>query len=372
MDTYEKLAVFLDRLPGGFYRTESGVEMRILKRIFSEKDAELAMHLTLIAEDARVIARRAGISVEEAERRLESMARRGLIFSFVPSDGLPRYMATHFAVGFYEYQVGTMDEGLAHDADKYLVQIPPEEWEEAPQIRTIPVGESIPAQLEVISYEQGEALLERHSRFRVSPCICRKKNQLLGKGCDKPLETCLTMGSAADYYERNGIGRAITKEEAQALLHEANEAGLVLQPSNTQEAGFICACCGDCCGVLQLAKRHPQPASVLISNFFARVDTELCSACGDCEFRCQMEAIGVDNGYAEVDLVRCIGCGLCVSTCPEEAVTLVEKPRHERAAIPKDDEELYIDMLRARGLVTTPGLVGMVVRSKVDRVLSKL
>jgi hypothetical protein len=72
-DIYEKLAKHLDNLPAGFPRTESGVEMRILRRIFTPEDAEFAMHLTLIPEEPRVVARRAKIPVEAAARRLEKM-----------------------------------------------------------------------------------------------------------------------------------------------------------------------------------------------------------------------------------------------------------------------------------------------------------
>jgi electron transport complex protein RnfB len=70
-EVYERLAQFLDELPAGFPKSESGVEMRILRRLFSPEEAELAMHLTLLTEEARVIARRAGIPVDEAARRLE-------------------------------------------------------------------------------------------------------------------------------------------------------------------------------------------------------------------------------------------------------------------------------------------------------------
>jgi len=60
---YERLAEHLDNLPGGFPRTESGVEMRILRRLFTPEDAKLAVHLTLIPEEPRVVARRTMISV---------------------------------------------------------------------------------------------------------------------------------------------------------------------------------------------------------------------------------------------------------------------------------------------------------------------
>ncbi|MDT8305703.1 MAG: 4Fe-4S binding protein [Anaerolineae bacterium] len=371
MDDYERLAEHLDRLPGGFHRTESGVEMRILRRLFSPDQAALALHLTLIPEEARVVARRAGIGVEEAEARLEKMARSGLITSLHPKERPAKYMATQAIVGFYEFQVAWMDEDFARDASEYLEQLPPENWQRAPQMRTIPVGESISARMEVMAYEQAETLIASQTQIRVSPCICRKKARLLGHGCDKPLETCLAFGSGADYYARNGVGRDISKEEALAILQQANDAGLVLQPGNTQRAGFLCCCCGDCCGILQIAKRHPRPASILVSPFFAEVDGALCSACGDCEFRCQMEAIGLDNGYAVVNRDRCIGCGLCVTTCPDEAVTLVRKAEEEQRPVPATDRDLYIQMLRARGVANTPELAKMLMRSKVDRLRAR-
>ena len=53
-DAYRKLADYLDTLPGGFPSTESGVEIRILQRLFTTEQAELSLHLTLIAEDADV------------------------------------------------------------------------------------------------------------------------------------------------------------------------------------------------------------------------------------------------------------------------------------------------------------------------------
>ena len=58
-DVYRRLAKHLDNLPGGFPPTESGVELRILRRLFTPEEAELAMRLTLIPEEAPVVARRA-------------------------------------------------------------------------------------------------------------------------------------------------------------------------------------------------------------------------------------------------------------------------------------------------------------------------
>jgi electron transport complex protein RnfB len=372
MDVYKRLAQFLDTLPAGYPKTEDGREVDLLRRLFSPAEAELAQHLTLIAEPPRVIARRVKRPEKEVAEQLESMARKGLIYSIHSSDGPPEYMATQYAIGIFEFQVGRLDREIAEETRDYWSRVPTSFWERMPQMRTIPVGESIPVESNVIIYEQAENLILAQEKYRVNPCICRKQKRLLGEGCDKPLETCLIFGNGVDYFERLGVGREIDQEEALSILAQAEEAGLVLQPGNTQKASFICCCCGDCCEVLAIAKRHPRPAEILVSPFRAVVDEALCSACGDCEFRCQMEAIGVDNGYAVVNLDRCIGCGLCVTACPDEAVSLVRKPETEQVPVPLDTKAQYIDALQSRGLASKEDLVRLVVRSKVDRLLAQI
>jgi hypothetical protein len=117
-DVYERLAQYLDDLPAGFPRSESGAEMRILRRLFTPEHAELALHLTLIGEEPRVIARRAKIPVEEAARRLEAMDRKGLIFSVQREGQPPQYQALQFAVGFWEGQVNALNRELVQDYEK--------------------------------------------------------------------------------------------------------------------------------------------------------------------------------------------------------------------------------------------------------------
>ena len=94
-EIYQRLAKHLDNLPGGFPSTDNGIELRILRRLFTPEEAELSMYLTLIDEEPRVIARRAKITTEEATQRLEEMAKRGLIFRMEPEveDRPFRYMA---------------------------------------------------------------------------------------------------------------------------------------------------------------------------------------------------------------------------------------------------------------------------------------
>ncbi len=368
---YEALREHLDDLPGGFPATEDGLELRILRRLFTPEEAEIACRLTLIPETARVIARRTGRPTEEMAPLLAAMAEKGLIFSIHHENRPPRYQAAQFVVGIYEYQLNKMDEGFIRDVEAYWPTLfKPDVWAQVPQLRTIPVNEAISTTPEVLAYEQAEPLIRSHDRVAVAPCICRQEKEILGDPCDKPRETCLSFDGGADFYVRNGMGRYITHEEALNVIALANEAGLVLQPSNSREAAFICACCGCCCGVLRNLKRYPDPASLVATTFRAHLDPETCIGCGVCVDRCQMEALAVVAGGVTLDLGRCIGCGLCVSTCPSGALTLERKPEAEQPNIPPDIARTMIRLAHTRGKLGPLEMARMVAQSGADRLLA--
>jgi len=371
VDIYQKLSHHLDNLPGGFPPTESGVELRILRRLFAPGEAELALHLTLIPEEPRVIARRAKLPPEEVPRRLEEMARKGLPFSIHSEGSPPEYMAAQYAIGIWEYQVNNLDPELVQDMNEYMPTLLDfDVWKKVPQIRTIPVGRSISVQSEVLPYEKAEELVRAQERSVVAPCVCRRERSMVGEGCDKQQETCLSFGMAADFYQRNGLGRVIDKQEALEILRKADEAGLVLQPGNSREALFICCCCGCCCGVLRNIKRHPRPASIVSTPFVAAADPTTCKGCGTCTERCQMEALWLEGNRVVLDVDRCIGCGLCVPTCPTNSLTLVRKPESEQHKVPKDITETLIKLGQERGKLKTTDLIMMQVKSKLDRLLT--
>lgn len=58
-------------------------------------------------------------------------------------------------------------------------------------------------------------------------------------------------------------------------------------------------------------------------GLIARVDAELCEACGKCLKFCREGAITVTREGAEINAALCVGCGDCVGGCPMEALTLV-------------------------------------------------
>ena len=350
-EVYERLREHLDRLPGSFPATESGVELRILRRLFTPEDAELALHLKLKLETASVIAERAGIPQKEAAERLKSMARKGLIFSIETADRPHAYMVSQFVVGIWEYHVNELDEDFIKDMEEYLPALSREAFDLVPQLRTIPVNKSVHAGLRVLPHEQAENLVKKQKKFLVAPCICRREHQIKWGGCGKLMDACLVFGWAADYYERNGLGRVISLDETLDILNRAEEEGLVLQPTNARQIINICCCCGDCCQVLLNLKRHPVPASMVSSPFIAEVDRDACTGCETCLERCQMEAIVMEDELARIISERCIGCGLCVSTCPGEAISLKRKPEEMQPKVPENQMEAHTLRSQARARV---------------------
>ncbi len=348
-DIFKKLAVHLDHLPGGFPKTDTGVELKILKRLFSEQEAEIAITLTLIPETAESIAVRLQMDTQALEKVLDEMARKGLIFKLQKKETL--YMAAQFVIGIWEFHVNDLDPDLIQDFNAYVPYLA-KQWakQKTNQLRVIPVSKSLSAQIEIMPYEAAEELIKSQSKIVVAPCICRKEHRMAGKGCDNPMEVCLVFGSSATYYENNGLGRPVKKDEALTILEEGIDAGLVLQPGNAQKAMNICMCCGCCCQVLKNLKNLPKPAKIIQSNYFAIVDEDACVDCGICSERCHMDAITIDNG-AQIDLDRCIGCGVCVPSCDTEALSLAAKATDERTDPPRTVYDTYFQIAQERGLI---------------------
>jgi len=350
-DVYERLAKHLDNLPASYPATDSGVELRILKRLFTPEEAEAAMALTMFPESADSIAKKLGKKESDIEKLFYSMSKKGLIGRLGKEQN--KYMAANFITGIWEFNVNNLDEKLIHDFNEYIPQIWDKSWtkQKTQQKRVIPVSKSIPVEINVMPYEKAENIIKTQLKIVVVPCICRKEQEMVGHGCDRPLETCLMLGASAFFFEENGIGRSVSQEEALEILNKGIEAGLVLQPSNSQKPMVICMCCGCCCFVLKNLNRLDEPAKVACTNYYVTISEDDCTGCGNCEDICQMGAITVEDESAVVSLARCIGCGLCVTRCEFNATTLMEKGESEKHAIPANTVEEYMNIAQERGLI---------------------
>jgi ferredoxin/DNA-binding Lrp family transcriptional regulator len=347
-EVYVRLREFLDKLPGGFPATDNGIELRILEKYFTPEQAEFLLDLKPFPEPASAIAERAGVSEEHAAEMLETMAKEGSIFRIRVNDQ-PLYMAISFVIGIYEFHLKSLDRELAELLDAYVPHMV-DYWSGVPtkQLRVVPIGAAVGSELEVATYDTVRDLVNKHTEFAVADCICRVEKGLLGQECDRPMETCLVFGIAAQYYVENGLGRKIDLEECLSILDMAEKSALVLSPTNAQEINNICCCCSCCCGMLRGLRAFERPADHVGSTYQARIDPDLCTLCGDCLERCQIEALTEGDDQMEVDLGRCIGCGLCLPTCPESAIAMV--PKAETAAPPANVVALNLQIASDRGL----------------------
>jgi NAD-dependent dihydropyrimidine dehydrogenase PreA subunit len=357
-EVYIRLQKHLSNQAVGFPSTKTGVELRILRHIFTPEEAEIASFLSCRFEPLGIIYSRLGPLVEspeELEKILSHILKKGGI-EFKIKNGEKHYCNAPFVVGMYEFQIDRLTPEFIKDFNEYTSNMNfGVEFlsTELPQMRTIPVARSIRPQYHVSTFDEVTTLLQQAEEpFVIIECICRKKKSIEGKPCkvtDRK-ETCLAIGGMAQMTLANHVGRKITRDEAVSILEKNQKEGLVLQPSNTKMAEFICSCCGCCCGMLAMHKHLPKPLDFWATNFHAVVDKNTCKGCGICEESCQVGAVSVSEkeGCAVVNLDRCLGCGICVTRCPTESISLFKKP--EEIIPPQTREELIeIIMDRKKG-----------------------
>jgi len=352
-DVYKQLAKTLDTLPNGFPQTESGVEIRLLKRIFRPEDAELFCDLRLNFETAGQIAERTGRPLKGLEDHLSEMWDRGQLFG-VDLGGVKLFKMVPWAFGIYEFQLPHMDREMARMCEEYMPVYGKQFFSGKPQLmQVVPIEKEIQAQQEALPYERVSNIIENSQSFAVFDCVCKKEKALLGKRCDKPMEICTAYAPIPGVFDNKPHYRSLSKEEAYAVLDEAEEAGLVHLTWNVaSDRFFICNCCGCCCGVLRSINEEGIPASSVINSYYyAMIDPEACEACGVCaDERCQVNAIEEGEDAYRVVREKCIGCGLCVSTCPTDAISLVRKEAGEIEAPPQNEMEWYEKRAQLRGV----------------------
>lgn len=350
-DTYSRLARHLDTLPIPYPATESGVEIKILKRWFSPDEAAIALAMKGYPEPVAAIAQRLGREPESLQPVLEDMSKKGLIFRIAKGENR-FYNIVPLAEGMWEFHLLTNDRETLQDLREYIDYFMEKGWygTKTTQHRIIPISQSIPQDMDIMSYDQAEEIIKAQKKIAVTQCICRKEQKMLGQGCDHPLEVCMAFGAGAYFYIDNGLGREVSREEALKILRGAMDEGLVLQPGNGRKVWNLCMCCGCCCNLLRTLKKMEKPASVAHTSFFARVSDGDCTSCGLCEERCPMGAVTM-VGTAVVNTDRCIGCGVCVGACSFDAVELKQKDASKRYVPPADMMDMHMQIARERGLL---------------------
>ncbi len=344
---YEQLAGALDRLPNGFPRTDSRVEIRILQKIFSPEEAALAGQLTGTPEPVDEIAGRVGLPASEVTKSLFKLTRRGMVW-LEKREGKVCFRLAPFVVGVYEANAELMDHELAHLIEDYFAAGGAEGiMKPQPALqRVVPARGAVKSEW-VLPYDDVRAILLQAKTFNVIDCICRLQQAQLDHKCEFPLHVCLNFSEN----ERAPRPGDVSQEEALALLDRIEEIGLVHSVSNVMKGvGYVCNCCGCCCGILRGITEWGVENSIAYANYYAVIDPEFCANCGNCIERCQVHAISEGEAVSVVDLERCIGCGLCVTGCPNGVARLVRKADAELVHPPEDFAAWEHERLHNRGL----------------------
>jgi len=317
----------------------------------------LKMPLGLVT--AADMAKETGGDPEVAGELLESMANKGLLFSYMRGEvwfyELLQLLPGIFEAQFIRGEFGERAQRMAHLFESYnsvLRQLTEKAGPSGaasvapvfPFTRVVTVEQEVPGGMGIQPYDKISHYIANAPYISVGTCYCRHFRELLGNPCDKPKEVCMGLGPAAVFTARRGIGRLVSKEEALDILKRCEEEGLVHCISNTGKyVDFICNCCTCHCGILQGLRAADRPGMAAVSSFIASLEKGDCSDCGDCVERCPMDALAVEDDVVALDSNRCIGCGLCASVCPTGALRL--EPREGAPVPPRDRHELKAAMM---------------------------
>lgn len=345
-DIYFKLGERLNQFEGKHALVDSF--LALLKEIYAEEEAELAVNFPSGSFAADVLALLVKKDQTELMNLLDTMANKGTVVTY-GSEGQRKYELAPFYPGAIEfnlvndihepetimkmaYLLAMVGEETKVLIDKLMVDAPEKAIELVtpnPALRTMTIDVALPVERDFPSYDSIVKRIENETSIAAMKCTCRSLSAHAGNRCQVqgiPEHSCLFFGKAADYIIERKIGNAqrINLQECKELLETCNKAGLVQNTNNfSNELRLICNCCKCCCGPLTTA-RAIGPAMVFnTANFAPSVDTENCTGCGECVDQCSVNAIHLKDDLACVDRSACLGCGNCVTVCPVESISMI-------------------------------------------------
>lgn len=384
-DVYERLADAMDAQPAGFTRTPNKLEIKLLELVFTPEEALVASTMSRTLETAKEIAARVGLPEEEVIVLLESMIPRRMVradtvaletgvkglgkVEATPGQAaqasVKKYRLQPFLVGWYE---SYLQEGkptsteFAKTYEQYIIEGGGEKVfcpRPGPQ-GVIPYRGSLkPEWLKREPHNDIDAHFQRHDRFLVIDCVCKKEKVYAhGKSCSLPLKRCGFVGMPPAVPLSENV---ISREEAIKLWKELDAMGTMVVEGfygftmGAEEPQFVggCHCCGCCCSILNAARLAPLAETIQRANYRVVKDYDKCHACGECVRRCQFFAHAVNESSGAMpryDRARCVGCGSCGQGCPTGALQLEPVPEDEWFHVPssfQDWEERRLEGLAA-------------------------
>ena len=350
----------LDRFPIG--APPAAALYEILKRLYTEEEAEIAARMPIRFTDLARISRRTKKSEDVLRPILHRMADKGLVMDF-EHGGKFMYVLSPTVLGFFEFAfMGVRNDLPQKEIAEHMVAYVHDEPDFARAVfagktqagRTLIHEDAVdPAdRTQILDHERATRIVQEAKTCAVSLCYCRHIQEHEGKACGKPMEVCTTLNSAADYVIRHGLGRRISREEAQDIFARTRSKGLVHIGDNVmRRPAYVCHCCGCCCAMLSAINRFKMFDAVVTSPFEASFDGSKCNGCGLCAKKCPVSAIHIDGDEkgkkAAVNPGICLGCGVCKPTCARGALSMAA--RKERIIVPETAWQRTVLMAIERG-----------------------
>lgn len=355
LEIYEKLREKLNRAPIGFPKTLSGVEKEILRVLFNEEEAKIALYMSFIPFTAEQLAEKTGKNLDYVERILDEMAKKGTVWKG-EKEGKIYYRLFPSIFGLFEvhFLPGLGKDPLQDELAKLFWRYQKEGFLDEIGNRKYSVMRVLPGRdailkTEIVSHDDAVKLVKERDFRAVGHCVCRVIAKLNGEGCRHSLENCLYFGSLAKYLVEHGFAREISADEAIGILKKANREGLVHTTERSKgPISVICNCCRDCCIFFKAIHELKYLKAVAHSSYIASVDADKCISCGTCLLRCPMKAtrVKIDREPANILAEKCLGCGVCVPTCPVEAIELIKR---EKSLDPPDHGTYIAQLLMEKG-----------------------
>jgi len=338
-DAYQKLEDRINWFTQGAPHTETLT--KILKVVFTEKEANLAAMLPIRPFTAKKAAAIWGVSEAEAEKTLDLLCERGLMVDSLYEESR-QFVLPPPMIGFFEFALmrtrGDIDQKYLSQLFHQYINV------EEDFIKALFFGVKTklgrafvqePVLLSekanhILDYERATHIIEDAEYIGVGLCYCRHKNMHLGIPCQQgaPMETCLTFDHIArSLAEHGGYSRLISKSEAKDILQTSYEYNLVQIGENVRKRpAFMCNCCSCCCEALQAARKFSPMQPIATTNYLPKVKLETCISCGKCARVCPILAISLKEKKPVVDESICLGCGVCARNCPTKSIELCRRP----------------------------------------------
>ena len=365
-NSYSSLSERLNRFPQG--APPSDLLFKILKILFTEKEAELVSTLPIKPFRVEKAARIWKINITAAQKILDKLADKAILLD-VQQNGKSVYTLPPPMAGFFEFSMmrfrKDIDQKLLAELFYQYMNVEEDFIKELfcngeTSLGRTFVHETVLSSedaLHVLDYERASEVIQTASHMGVGVCYCRHKMEHMNKSCDAPLDICMTFNSSAESLIKHGFARSVDKKEGMDLLQLAYEHNLVQFGENVRErVNFICNCCGCCCEAMIAQRRFSALNPIHTTNFLPEIDVDKCTGCGKCVNICPVEAMTLTSAndpkqpnrkVAKLDAEICLGCGLCVRACPDNVIIL--RQRNKRIITPLNSAHRVILMAIERG-----------------------